>query len=61
MLPAVIGSNCTPTSTLAISSGVMAASLAPKSTVLSCTAFTPRAAAERLVVDLHVGGRRGRT
>ena len=41
MLPAVIGSNCTPASTLAISSGDMAASLAPKSTVLSCTAFTP--------------------
>ena len=41
MLPEVIGSNCTPTSTLAISSGVMAASLAPKSTVLSMKLLMP--------------------
>ena len=41
MLPAVMGNNCTPTSTFSISSGVIAASLAPKSTVLSITSFTP--------------------
>jgi len=40
-LPAVIGINCTPLSTLAISSSVIAASLAPKSTVLLVNCVMP--------------------
>ena len=54
MLPAVIGNSCTPPSTLAMSSGFIAASLAPKSTVWSIDALDAAAAADRLIVDQHV-------